>query len=97
MALISLKEILFKNAARFQSRNEAALLLIKDVWPRVSRELALGKSAQPASFKKGVLVISCSSLAEASSLRLEKERIKKQINSSLKEKLIKDIRFKTIS
>lgn len=96
MAFISFKDLLIKNAARFRSRNEAVLLSISKVWDETSREFNFSDSTSPSIFKKGNLIIGCSSLAEASHFKLQKEKIRQKINQLLNKDLVKEIQFRVI-
>ena len=96
MAFTSLRDLLIKNAARFQSRNEAVLLSMDEVWDDVVKEFNIDSLTNPRSYKKGILIISCLSLSEASHLKLQKERIKTKINQLLKKELVKEVQFRVI-
>jgi len=93
MALSSIGEVIKKRAARYVSLDAAVLISVGEVWKKIKDTTGLEKAIVPSAFKKGTLRLTVSSLAEAAHIRLQKERIKKEINSFLKKEFIKDIKF----
>jgi len=93
MAFSSIREVIQKRSARYRSQDAAVLLSIEENWEETANSLNLEKGTKPTLYKNGNLFLLVSSLAEAAQIRLQKERIKKEINSFLKKNFIKDIRF----
>jgi predicted nucleic acid-binding Zn ribbon protein len=89
-----LKELILRNATRFSHVQSVMLASISEVWPRVLKEFLLSENVRPLEYRKGVLTLSCDSLAEAASLRLHKAELKTKINALLARPCVDEIRFR---
>lgn len=94
MSFAPIKELISKRANRLRLKKEADLLIIASVWSEIKKELGFGDEVDLVSFKRGKLIVSCTSLSEAANLRFLSGKIKKEINKNTKKINVKEIIFR---
>src|SRR3989344_1037241 len=90
--LLSIKKLLIRRAAHLRSAPRGALLVIQEHWPNLARAYMLPPSICPLGFRRGRLILSCTSLLEAREISLRKGEIIQEINDVLRKGGVAQIR-----
>lgn len=90
--LVSLKRLLVKRSAHLHSAGKGALLVIQEHWPNLASAYALPPTVRPFAFRRGRLVLLCTSLLEAREISLRKGEIIQEVNKALQKEGVAQVR-----